>query len=252
MRKSGIGKPAPTWTAGLWLLALVFVAGALSGCRRAEPEQTLTVATASSLAPRLERIVKDYQNRTGWQVRLSPGATTNLARQLRSGAPFDLFLGADVATADALAADGQLDPASVADFHEGRLVVWQRADAPHRLGSLEDLANPAIRRIAIANPDVAPYGRAARQALERAGLLGRVEARLIPTDDVRSALIQAQAGNCDAAFVAELLAPDGAGFTVPVPGELYDPIRHRGGVTARGANPEAARALFEDVKRALR
>lgn len=165
------------------------------------------------------------------------GSSGMLARQIENGAPYDVYLAANERFARDLAAQGKVDPASVAVYALGRVAVWSKSG---RFGSLADLR--AARRIALPNPAHAPYGVAGRQALEREGLWAGLEGRIVYGENVRQVLQYAESGNVDAALTAWSLVHDRGG--VLVGGELHDPIRQAGGVIASGRNRKVAEAFL--------
>jgi len=129
------------------------------------------------------------------------GASNDLARQIRAGAPADLFFSADSRQMDALQSAGLIEAATRRDVLSNQLVVVVPTASPLSLSGPQDLARPEIRRIAIADPAAVPAGVYARAYLERLSLWSQLERRLIPTLDVRAALAAVGAGNADAGFV---------------------------------------------------
>ena len=124
-----------------------------------------------------------------------------MAQQVEQGAPVDLFAAADVLRIDALEAKGLILPDTRKVYALGRIALWTRADSPLRLERLEDLLRPEVQRIAIANPDHAPYGVAARQAMQSAGIWEKLQDRLVLAENAQQTLQYAQTGNVDAAIV---------------------------------------------------
>ena len=224
-------------------------AAARPGCA-ATPAQgrgpRIVVAVAASAVPLMERVARIFEQRTSVSVVLCPGATGMLARQAREGAPFDLFVSADMATVEGLAAAGVVTSGSVAPYARGRLMIWQTPDSRPRLASIADLATTqaARLRIAIANPDTAPYGEAARQALQRSGVsLASLRGRLAMGENVGQALRVAETGNADVAFApASLLASKGAGG-IEVPESLHEPIMQGMAILSRSQARDATLQL---------
>lgn len=174
----------------------------LAACPRA-PRPPLAVAAAADLSGVLEPLGLAHEQERGVHVAFTFGASGLLERQLEQGAPFDLFLSADTAFAEKAAAAGACDGATLAPYARGRLALWQPAGAK----PIEDLAELAqLSRVAIANPETAPYGRAARQALERANVFQALREKLVLAENVRQALQVAQSGNAEAAIVSLPLA----------------------------------------------
>ena len=187
----------------------------------------IIVAVAANAVPLMERVGRRFEERTSATVVLSSGATGMLARQAREGAPFDLFVSADMITVEQLAADGVVTSGSVVPYARGRLMMWQIDESRPRVRGIADLASSAAARlrIAIANPEIAPYGAAARQALEKSGVsLSSLRGRIAMGENVGQALRFAETGNADVAFVpASLLAAKGV-RGIEVPESLHEPI----------------------------
>lgn len=172
---------------------------------------TLTPAHADPLrvaaAANLQKVFTDallpaFTRKTGVAVTPTYGATRALAAQIENGAPIDVFVAADTATVQKLAAERLVIPSTVQPYAIGRLVLWTRRDAPRHPRRLQDLADPRYAHVALANPKTAPYGLAAQQALAHDGLTASVTPRLVQAENVGQALQFAQSGNADAALTA--------------------------------------------------
>ncbi len=228
-------------------VAFVGLVGACGGPGAQARPAELTVSAASHLAFAFQELGGQFEEATGVAVRYNFGATGVLARQVEQGAPVDVFAAAHIALLEPLAARGLLLPDTVAVYGEGRLVLWQPAEAPVRVASLEDLARPEVRRVAIANPEYAPYGQAAREALQAAGLWERLGPKLVIGANVRQALHFARTGNADVALVALSLAVGAGGRWVPVPPEFYTPLKPALAVVAASPRQEIARDFVRFV-----
>lgn len=207
-------------------VAGILLAVSAFGCTPAPSgpaEGPVRVAAAADLAFAFEEMGRAFEQRSGQTVSFSFGSTGLLAKQIREGAPFDLFAAANVSFVDEVVSAGACDGASKAPYGRGRIAVWSRRGAVAPIASFEDLADPRFTRIAIANPEHAPYGQAAREALESAGILATVAERLIFGENVRQTLQFAETGNADAAIVAlALVVHDSAN-----PWSLVEEHRHR-------------------------
>lgn len=191
------------------LLALTCVTlSALPGCARKPPPETkVTIAAASDLTAAFGELGEAFAKKTGVTPTFSFGSTGLLAKQLDQGAPFDVFAAASASYVEQVTAAGACDAASRSMYARGRLVLWWRkgaAVAPPT--SLADLADPRFVHVSIANPEHAPYGRAAEDALEHAGALLTVKPKLVFGENVQQALQLAATGNADVAVVALSLA----------------------------------------------
>ncbi|MCX7670223.1 MAG: molybdate ABC transporter substrate-binding protein [Anaerolineae bacterium] len=219
----------------------------MAGCRPARPP--LTVSAAADLIYAFQEIAAQFEAETGQKVVFNFGSTGQLARQIEYGAPVDLFAAADVSFVEELVRAGLVLSDTVQLYARGRIVLWTRADSPLHLERLEDLMQPAVRRVAIANPDHAPYGVAARQALQAAGVWEAVQPKLVLGENVRQTLQYAETGNVDAAIVAlSLSVPaaaelSGPGRWVLIPQELHAPM-DQALVVVKGTRQEAAARAF--------
>jgi molybdate transport system substrate-binding protein len=175
----------------------------------AEKREPLRVAAAADLKFALDEIATRYrQVRPGIEVNVSSGSSGLFFAQLSNGAPFDLFLSADAVYPRRLAEDGIALPGSEFPYAVGRIVLWVRKESPHAVetAGLGSLRAGSIRRIAIANPDHAPYGRAAEGALRKYGLYDEVRSKLVFGQNASQTLQFAQTGAADAAIVPLSLA----------------------------------------------
>jgi molybdate transport system substrate-binding protein len=203
-------------------LALACPAGA-----GAPPRKTLSVAAAANLKPAMDELERAFvAGRPGVEVSITAGASGAFFAQIRNGAPFDLFFSADRDYPRRLVAEGLGGPEVV--YAVGELVVWVPPGSPADVAGrgLRALADPAVRRVAVANPATAPYGRAALAALEAEGLLAALEGRLVFGQSVAQAAQFAASGAADAALIPlslALLPALAKGRAVPVPPRSYPP-----------------------------
>ncbi|GIL12124.1 MAG: molybdate ABC transporter substrate-binding protein [Chloroflexota bacterium] len=154
------------------------------------------------------------------------GSTGQLTQQIEQGAPVDVFAAANQSYINELEQAGLVIPDTIALYAQGRLTIWTRADSPLTFTSLDDLTQEAVKRIAIANPEHAPYGVAAREALESAGLWDIVQPKLILAENAAQTMQYAQTGNVDVALAAlslSVAAGDGGRYVL-IPGELHNPL----------------------------
>lgn len=182
-----------------------------------------------------------FQKRTGRKARFVLGASGLLARQIEQGAPYDVFLSANERFVADLAKSGRLLPASARVYAYGRLGLWSRDGSVTRLDQLRDRR---VVHLAMANPASAPYGAAARELLESAGLWAAVEPKVVYGENVRQALQFAESGNADAVITSWSLVFERGGILLPASG--HAPIRQAGGVVA-GRPDEAAALRFLDL-----
>jgi molybdate transport system substrate-binding protein len=216
-------------------------------CKSDPPREPVQVAAASDLTLAFEELGKLFEARTGGKVTFSFAASGTLAKQLSQGAPFDLFAAANASFVDQAVSAGACDGKSKKPYARGHLVVWSKAGGV-KVASLAELKRAEIKRIAIANPEHAPYGRAAREALTNAGLWPELESKIVQAENVRQALQFAQTGNAEVAIVAlSLVVSDTTGQRFDVDTSLHRPLEQTLVVCQRGKNPMGARAFAELV-----
>ena len=213
----------------------------------------MRVAAASDLQTVMPAITERFQQSTGRQATVSYGSSGNFFTQIQNGAPFDAFLSADIDYPRRLEEAGFADPGSVVTYGFGRVVVWCRRDGPVDVQrGLEVLADARVRRIAIANPEHAPYGRAAVAALRHEGLYDRVQSKLVFGENVSQAAQFVHSGNADAGIVALSLALSPALSTVgryyEIPQSFHPPIEQGAVVVKSSSNKAAAREFLQFLR----
>ncbi len=233
------------------LLALLLVAAAPAA--RAAGKTTLTVAAAANLKLAAQDLARAFEaERPGAQVALTLGASGTFFAQLQNGAPFDVFLSADKEYPDKIVAAGLGAAADERVYAIGELVLWTAPGSALDLeaGGLRGLTGPSVKRIAIADPALAPFGRAAVAALRAAGVYDAVKDRLVLGTSVAQAAQFATTGAADVAFLPTSLTFDpalAAGRKVPVPPALYPRIEQAGIVLTGARDPALARAFLAFV-----
>lgn len=246
---------ATRWGRGgaVLLAAAALAAGLAPGAAAAAARRTLSVAAAANLEPVLPELKAGFEaEHPGVEVRPTIGASGSFFAQIRNGAPFDVLLSADVEYPRKLVEAGLGRKEDEAVYAAGRLVVWVPAGSTLDLGrrGLAALADPAVRKLAIANPALAPYGRAAEAALRTAGVLAAVKDRLVLGENVSQTAQFAQSGAADAALVPLSLtraAALRAGKVFPVPEGSY-PAQLQSALALAGAkDPALARAFVRFV-----
>ena len=215
--------------------------------------QSLTVAAASDLHSVMPQVAALFQKATGQAVTITFGSSGNFFSQIQNGAPFDLFFSADIEYARRLEAGGFVERGSIVSDAIGRLVLWTRADrsVDVRRG-LPVLLDAAVRRVAIANPAHAPYGRAAVAALRHAKLYDRVQSKLVLGENVAQAAQFVDSGNADAGIIALSLALDPGmkqrGSFYDIPSDFHPPIEQAAAVVQSSKNKAAGRAFLDFVR----
>lgn len=233
------------------LAAFVLALACVTACKDKTPTTPigsssgeLTVAAASDLTPVFEELGREFESATKTKVVFVFGSTGMLTRQIENGAPYDLFAAANVSYIDQLEQKGLIIPDSKVVYARGRITLWTANESPVRFQGIADLARPEIQRVAIANPDHAPYGLAAKQALQSAGVWDRVQPKLVYGDNVRQTLQYAQTGNVEVAIVSLTLSINSNGRWSLIPENLHQPIDQGLAIMKSTRNEPAARAFI--------
>jgi molybdate transport system substrate-binding protein len=210
-------------------------------------ETQIRVAAASDLQSVMPALIERFQQQTAIKVTPTFGASGQLAEQIKGGAPFDIFLAANQAFVRDLAANGLIKPDSMRPYARGSLVLAIYEQVGDEIARLEDLAKPAIKKVALANPDTAPYGKAGKQAIERAGLWKQLQPKIVMAESVRQALLYVQEGNAEAGLVGRAIARVKGVRTVEIAGDLYDPIVQALGVVSASSRTTEAESFAKFV-----
>lgn len=231
-------------------LLVVFILSLVSTLAAADE---LLVAAASDLHFALQNIASRFEQQTGNKVRVSFGSSGNFFNLIENGAPFDLFFSADIGYARRLEASGRGEPGSLYEYASGRLVLWVPQNSPMDLNrGLNVLQDPRVRRIAVANPRHAPYGRAAVAALQSANLYARLREKLVIGENISQTAEFVQTGNADVGLVALSLALSPTmkprGRFVEVPASSYPAIRQATILLKSSRNKVLARQFLNYVK----
>jgi molybdate transport system substrate-binding protein len=217
-------------------------------CRQTTNQPTeITVAAASDLTPAFEEIGREFAADQKTKVTFVFGSTGMLTRQIENGAPMDLFAAANVAYIEQLEQKGLIVHGTKAIYARGRITMWTTGDSPLQIRTIRDLVSSEVKRIAIANPDHAPYGLAAQQALQTAGIWDVVKPKLVYADNIRQTLQYAETGNVDVAIVSVSLSQERKGRWTLIPEELHQPIDQGLAVIKSTRNETAARAFASFV-----
>jgi molybdate transport system substrate-binding protein len=221
----------------------------LSGVNLAGAEE-ITIAAASDLNFAFKELVGEYEKTTGNHVKLSLGSSGNFYAQIQNGAPFDLYFSADIGYPRKLEEAGLTVSGSLYRYAVGRIVLW--AGTASRLDvskGLDVLREPGIRKIAIANPKHAPYGRAAVAAMESFKVYESVKDKLILGENISQAAQFIESGACEIGVIALSLAVapamSGKGVYWEIPVEAYPPLEQGAVILKQSKNQEAARRFLE-------
>lgn len=219
------------------------------GCAAEE----LSVAAAADLNFAMKEIAQHYQHDTGNILKISFGSSGNFFVQLQNGAPFDVFFSADVGYPQKLEQAGLAEPGTLYRYAVGKIVLWVPNGSKLDLGKgINVLLDPSIKKIAIANPAHAPYGRAAEEALQRSGIYDRIKDKIVLGENISQTAQFVQTGNADIGIVAEslVLSPTmkSEGRFEAVSPSLYTPIEQGAIVLKRSTHKPEARKFLEYVR----
>jgi molybdate transport system substrate-binding protein len=237
-------------TRGLLWATVMLAVGLVSSIARAGE---LTVAAASDLNYAFKEVIAGYEQQTGHHVKLTLGSSGNFYAQIQNGAPFDLYFSADIGYPRKLEEAGLVVPGSLYPYAVGRIVLWTGNGSHLDLSKgLEILRDPTIKKVAIANPKHAPYGRAAVAAMEYFKVYDQVKDRLILGENISQAAQFIESGACDAGIIALSLAlapaMKAAGQYWEIPATAHAPLEQGAVILKQSKNPEAAKQFLEYIK----
>lgn len=199
------------------------------------------MAAAANLIDVFQQVGPQFEAQAGIHPIFSFASTAQLTRQIENGAPFDVFAAADSEHVDELEKKGLLIPKSRAVYATGVLALWTPPGSSARVARVEDLTSPGVRVIAIAKPELAPYGQAAVDTLERLGIWEQVKSKVVYAENISIARQYGASGNADAVFTAYSLVLKEPGKVIRVEESLHPPILQELGIPASTRHLEAAR-----------
>jgi molybdate transport system substrate-binding protein len=210
----------------------------------------LQVFAAASLADALKKIAPAYEASSGEKLQFNFAASNALARQIQEGAPADVFISADEAKMDALQKAGMILEGTRQSLLSNTLVVVVEADSPLKLDSARALAQPAVKRIALADTRGVPAGIYAKEYLEKTGVWKEVKDRVVPTENVRAALAAVESGNADAGIVykTDAVISKAVKVACEVPAKEGPDISYPIAVVKESKNAEAAQKFLDYLK----
>jgi molybdate transport system substrate-binding protein len=237
-----------------WFLALPLLLSLFLAHYEVRAQQKeIRIAAAADLKFAMGELSEKFEKQTETRVNVTYGSSGNFFSQMQNGAPFDLFFSADIEYPQKLEAAGLAEPGTLYEYAVGRIVIWAPADAKVDVANQgwKALLDARVEKIAIANPEHAPYGRAAVAALQKAGIYESVKAKLVYGENISQAAQFVQSGNAQAGIVAMSLAVSPAmrdGKRWEIPAEMHPAIEQGAIVLKDAQNKEAARAFLEFVK----
>lgn len=215
--------------------------------------EEITIAAAADLHFAFKDLIPQFEQATGTQVKVSLGSSGNFFAQIQHGAPFDLYFSADISYPQKLEDAGLTVPGSLSRYAVGRIVLWTRHDSPLDVAEgLQALRRPSIKKIAIANPTHAPYGRAAVAAMEHFNIYDKAKDRLVLGENVSQAAQFVESGAADIGIIALSLARAPAmkerGTYWEIPADAHPPLEQGVVILASSRHKEAAKQFLTFIK----
>jgi molybdate transport system substrate-binding protein len=235
------------------LIAVILTTALAAGLVREAGADEITIAAAADLTFAFKNLGEKFQEQTGTQVKLSFGSSGNFFSQIQNGAPFDLFFSADISYAKKLDDAGLIEPGTLYEYAIGKLVLWAPSGSKLDLSSgLRVLRDPAIRKIAIANPEHAPYGRAAVDAMRHEGIYDEVKDKIVLGENISQTAQFVQSGNADIGIIALSLAlapgMKDQGKYFEIPAADYPPIVQAAVILKSSRKKDLARKFLAYLK----
>ncbi|QAV27113.1 molybdate ABC transporter substrate-binding protein [Neobacillus thermocopriae] len=232
-------------------LLLTVICVLIIACSRVEqePSQELKIAAASDLTLAFHEIGQQFEKQTGTKVTFIFGSTGQLAEQIKNGAPFDVFAAANVQYVDELNDKGLIVPDTRQIYAIGRIGIATKADNPLVVQTLEDLLKPEVKKIAIANPNHAPYGLAAKQALEKAGIWEKVKNKLVYGKNISDTFAYIESGNAEAGIIALSLVKKGEVRFQLIDDAMHEPIQQAIAVIKKTKHEKQAQEFIQFLNR---
>lgn len=215
--------------------------------------EDLTIAAASDLSFAMKELVTEYEQATGRHMKVTLGSSGNFYAQIQNGAPFDLYFSADIGYPQKLEEAGLTVPGSLYRYAVGRIVLWTGTVSHLDVSrGFEVLRDPGVKKIAIANPKHAPYGRAAVAAMESFKVYDSVKDKLILGENISQAAQFIESGSCEIGIIALSLAVAPAlkekGVYWEIPAGAHPPIEQGAVIVKASKQQESARLFLEFVK----
>ena len=214
----------------------------------AQGEGTLKIAAAADLQPVLPALIEQFEQQSHKRVEASYASSATLATQILNGGPFGLFLSADLSFPQKVVSAGLAESGEPIPYARGTLVLWARNDSPVQPLSIDSLRSPALRTIAVANAEHAPYGRAAKAALEKLGLADALKNKLVVAENIAQTAQYADSGNADAGLISltSALTPQlsADGKYVVMPENSYPPLLQGAVVIKQATGTDEARQFL--------
>jgi molybdate transport system substrate-binding protein len=241
-----------TQRAFLFVAVTALLLVSTTGLRAQQEQAPVRVAAAADLQFALKDIARQYEHQTGRKVEITFGSSGNFFAQIQNGAPFDIFFSADIDYPNRLQQANLTERNTLLKYASGQMVIWipaaSKIDLPAQ--KWNTLLDPSIQKIAVANPEHAPYGRAAIDALKHAGVYDKVRSKLVYGENISQAAQFVQSGNAQAGIIALSLAVSPAmksGQRWGVPPDQYAPLEQAAVILKSARDKDAARAFLKFV-----
>ncbi len=239
--------PMNRWPTHLLLAVICFL------CTTKPAAAQINIAAAGDLQFVMPEIAHRFEVQTGHRVRVTYGSSGNFFQQIENGAPFDLFFSANLDYPQKLAHDGFAEPDSLYEYAQGKLVLWTTNSSPLDIHKgMELLVDPAVKKVAIANPQHAPYGQAAVAAMKSRGIFEKARSKLVLGENVSQTLSFVASGAADVGLVALSLAASPSvkptGRFVEIPSGAYPPIRQACLILKSSREKEIARQFLAFIR----
>jgi len=237
------------------LIALVAIATAEPRLTRVSAQtRTLTVAAASDLQAALPEMIKGFEREAKATVTVSFGSSGNFFAQIQNGAPYDVYLSADIDYPKRLVASGHADASSLYQYATGRIVLWTRKDSGVDISTgLRSLTDARVTRVAIANPKYAPYGRAAEAALRYERIYDAVRGKLVLGENISQTAQLVDSGNATVGIIALSVAVGPTlrahGTYIEIPAAAHPPIDQAAVIVSASARKPLASEFLAYLKR---
>jgi molybdate transport system substrate-binding protein len=219
----------------------------------AQAADEIAIAAAADLQFAMPEVVQQFEKETGQKVRVTFGSSGNFASQIENGAPFDIFFSADLNYPKQLDAAGLIEAGSIYHYADGKIVLWTlRSSGVNISGGLSVLLDPKIHKIAIANPEHAPYGRAAVAALKHQNVYAGVQNKIVLAENISQAAQFVDAGSAEAGIVAlslvvaPMVRDRGTYFVIPE--SDYPPIEQSCAIVKSSQHKQASKQFLEFIK----
>jgi len=235
-----------------WAALIICGGGQLALPQDAVAEE-ISIAAASDLNFAIKDVIVEYEKATGNHVKLSLGSSGNFYAQIQNGAPFDLYFSADIGYPKKLEEAVLIVPGSLYRYAVGRIVLWtNHASQRDVTKGMDVLRDPAVKKIAIANPKHAPYGRAAVAAMQHFKVYDEAKDRLVLGENISQAAQFIESGACDIGVIALSLAlaptMKAAGTYWEIPREAHPPLEQGAAILKSSKQQETAKQFLEFMR----